>query len=157
MCIHIYMYMYIHIYSYIYIYTYMYFKPPAYAPSPSFILVQRIGMPHGPHATEMAIRRGPWKPSWGAGASLFEKWMRFGVSEGSYGRPWGAFGVHGGSGRIWGGWGGVPGRFQGILEGPLESFLFFRGEFVNCPTKYWCFQFAVVLWGGRLFLDYVTF
>ena len=42
--------------------------------------------------------------------------------------------------------GEVPGRFWGASG---EAFgivhLFFRGEFVSCPTKYSCFHLGVVL------------
>ena len=73
--------------------------------------------------------------------------------------PRGSFGGPGGSGRSWGGSGGVQGRFWRVMRGPLEKviFSFLGGEFVNGLMKYWCFQFCVVLWSGRRSLDYATF
>ena len=85
--------------------------------------------------------------------------------QGSFGGPWGV---------LWGSWGscGGPRRSEGVLgraggfqrgsgrvQGGVKNmiFSFFRGEFVNGLMKYWCFQFWVILWGGRWSLRYATF
>ena len=86
-------------------------------------LMRRPLLCFGPHATETASRRRPWK-SWGAlGSHFVKKIILVCVSEGSC---WvlGVFGVQGvrtspGRRRE------VPGRFGGVLEGPLDTFIFF--------------------------------
>ena len=86
--------------------------------------------------------------------------------QGSFGGPWGvlwgSWGSCGGPRRsegVLGRAGGVPGRFREGPGGGLKNviFSFFRGEFVNGLMKYWCFQFWVILWGGRWSLRYATF
>jgi hypothetical protein len=89
-------------------------------------------------STVLGVLRGPLEVLWGS---------------------WGSCGGPEGSGGVLGRAGGVPGRIRGDPGGGLKIviFSFFRGEFVNGLMKYWCFQFWVILWGGRWSLRYATF
>ena len=51
-----------------------------------------------------------------------------------------------GSGRVWGGVGRAQAGSGGVLEGPLETFLLLRSEFVNRLMQYRWFQF----WEARV-------
>ena len=81
----------------------------------------------------------------------------------SFGNLWGSLGSCGspeGSGAVLGrAGGGSQGGSVGVLRGPLKNvmFSFCRGTFVNCLMKYWCFQFLVILRGGRWSLRYAIF
>ena len=144
-----------------YIYIYWYFQASGSCADPFFILVQLIGAPRGPHATDTASRRGPRKSSWDAcGSHFWMKLMICEVSEGSRGVLGGPFEVRRvmkslGRGRE------VPGRFRGVSwRGPWNPwFSFFqrwicqrsneilmfwvRGRFVKRSVVIWLCYFLL--------------
>ena len=90
---------------------------------------------------------------------MLDLMVEFWALEGSLGVPrgslWGVLGpmVDQGSPReALGGLGAVWGVSLGSSKSSTLG-----GEFVDGLTKYWCFQFRVVLWNGGWLLDYATF
>ena len=91
--------------------------------------------------------------------AMLDLMVEFWALEGSLGVPRGSLGgllgprvdqgspreAPGGLGAVW-----------GVSLGSSKSSIL-GGEFVDGLTKYWCFQFRVVLWNGGWLLDYATF